>query len=89
MLRDRVSNIGQHELCGSCRHSLIIKNSVGTNYFCLPGSNPIKLAAPATECNNYESANLATKYEMVDLAWVLEIKKGKIIGFNPPKLKED
>ena len=70
-------------LCGSCRHSHIVRTVKGLTIDCDAGQ-PRRIPAPVLECNLH-SAEGHSRHEMERLGWVLEVKKGEIIGFKPPK----
>ena len=41
-----------------------------------------------TECTTFEPKGNLNDYEMKKVAWILESKHGRIVGFKPPEAKE-
>lgn len=41
------------------------------------------------ECSDYQAKGSQSKYEMEKVAWVLEVKHGRTMGFKPPEEKKD
>lgn len=73
-------------LCVTCQHSTIVK--VGNN------RQIVKCAVideymerPVEECTSHEIEG-RSKYDFERLAWVLEMRGQKIIGFKPPDPKK-
>lgn len=42
-----------------------------------------------SECSDYQSKGDLSKHDMERIAWNLETKEGRIIGFKPPEIKRD
>jgi phenylacetate-coenzyme A ligase PaaK-like adenylate-forming protein len=40
------------------------------------------------ECTTFEPKGALNDYEMKKVAWILELKHGRIVGFKPPEVKE-
>lgn len=80
-------------LCGSCANSTVVRFTTGDDYYRCEqisfGSRGGRIPAPVSECSDYHPINTPTKFEMKEVAWVLETKKGKVIGFlSPEEAKE-
>lgn len=71
-------------LCDSCQHSLIMKTSDGKEFVDCTYQN-IELTHSVVECNQYKDIKDKDQYELEQIAWILETKNGKTIGFKPPK----
>lgn len=41
------------------------------------------------ECSHYLDKNTMTKWEMEDIAWLLKVSKGEVLGFKPPEKKRE
>lgn len=79
-------------LCESCKMSKIIKGpqqgqEIITCYAVGYGAN---VPFPVVECNKYVDTIAQSRYDMEQIAWLVEIKNNKVIGFKSPlKRKED
>ena len=80
-------------LCHTCRYSHVFTplGSAREHIHCdRPGQmHSINMGAGATECNQHLSTNAMSEWEAKERGWILEVKGGKIIGFKPPRKKED
>ena len=71
-------------LCGSCRWSTVARRSRGPAFIrCNQFERMIQ--SPMVDCSRYLQAGSQTQFEMEDSAWVLEVRKGKVIGFTSPE----
>jgi hypothetical protein len=77
-------------LCGTCRSAHIRDGDrfADTQIFCneMPGE---RVRFLVRSCSEYARKNEQDRYEMEQIAWVLEVKKGRVIGFRPPKGQRD
>ena len=73
-------------LCGSCRNSQIRTHDNGESLVeCGQFYEHVhKVTRPVKECSEYLAKNAATEREMRETAWIIEVKKGKNIGFISP-----
>lgn len=73
-------------LCHKCQHSTIVTLKSGsTIYYCSDFS--VRLSSPAVECSSFQEEG-KSKWEMERIAWILEVKKGKVVGFVAPNPKK-
>lgn len=76
-------------LCDRCRYSHITITSTGMREVrCQKLMNHTIAAPNIVKCNNYSQIGQPLQYEMEDQAWILEVSKGKIMGFVQPKKKD-
>ncbi len=68
-------------LCESCKNSTIING----RSFCHQVQRYVEY--PVTQCSGHETLNHMDKYTASQIGWVLEVKKGKPIGFVSPAQK--
>lgn len=82
MIRLRVRS--EHQtLCVTCTHGQVttIKNGKVINYCHSIGQS---IPGPVMECTGYEQDG-KTSYDYEKMGWVLEVKKGKMMGFISPQ----
>lgn len=74
----------RESLCETCRNSIIAKDIDGRNVLniCNSGS-PIQIKSIIAECTDYRF-KYSDPWEFKESAWILEVKKGQVIGFRPP-----
>ena len=76
-----------HGLCDSCRNATIAKMADESHIMrCSEFERFLK--GKIIECNEYQPVGRLSDYEMEDKAWILEVKKGRILGFKPPEQSE-
>ncbi len=82
-------NVKSHQpLCRSCTHSVLVSTNTGISYaYC--NRLDTKLASLPTECSGWESFLDSEPYDMAKRAWVMETKGRIIVGFRPPKKREE
>ena len=74
-------------LCDSCSYSQIVKGPQQGNEVVIckvGGYEPIRFSFPVVECSEYELKGALTEYTAEKIGWVLEVRGGKVMGFNPP-----
>lgn len=49
---------------------------------------PMQIRREVVECSQHDPVNVMSKWEMEKIAWVLETRGERPVGFRPPK-KED
>ena len=80
-------------LCDTCKHSQIIKGSQQGQEIvhCLAGgfSRPWNVPFKVVECSDHSAKNSLDRYDAEKIAWIIEVKAGKFMGFVPPKKRED
>ena len=77
-------------LCRSCRY---VHRQQGYRYseeviHCDYSSPMRRILFNVRACTEYADRNHPTRYDMEKVAWVLEIKGGKPIGFTPPQSED-
>ena len=80
-------------LCGTCRSVLRTVDNNGTErVLCMAARNeeggPAVVNRPIVECSAYRGLHDMSEYEAERLGWILEVKKGRVIGFKPPPKEE-
>jgi hypothetical protein len=76
-------------LCRSCTHSFVTTDERGTERtLCHYSGELISIKTRIVKCNQYESVNMLSEWKATQIGWVLEVKKGEVIGFKPPKRNE-
>ena len=76
-------------LCGSCQHSHVMIDRRDHEAVVCEWLHPHwRIVRPLRHCNNYQAKGAQDKHEMEKVAWILEIKKGAVIGFRPPSEKK-
>lgn len=82
---------GERSLCFSCRHGQTIQGQAVSDLtvFChINFEHPLRMPRAVVECTDYSRKTGQSRKEMEKIAWVLETKKGRPIGFfNPTEHK--
>lgn len=81
----RVRDEEDFGLCGTCENGHVRR---GDRYWdvqiqCGEASR-LPVRRLVRSCSAYVQRNALEKYELEQMAWVLEVKRGKPIGFRPP-----
>ena len=78
-------------LCDSCRYGHIMKGPKQGDEIamCAYGADSQITPFPVVECNKYKRTGDMDEYEAAKIAWVIEVKAGKFMGFVPPKKRDD
>ena len=77
---------GGPSLCESCQNATIVKGQTLDEEIVLCSEMNYKpVRFKVTECSDYEKHNTMKLWQMVQMAWPLATKKGKIIGFMSPE----
>lgn len=74
-------------LCDTCEYGLAPRNHDGKKLFtrCIVSSGKaIVISDDVKSCSTYKCEFLSPSYEITSIAWILEVKRGKIIGFKSP-----
>jgi hypothetical protein len=75
-------------LCQSCKESQIIVDHMGrSRVICHEGMQPREMRMPVARCSRYSQEGRMADWEAEKIGWVLEVKKGVIIGFRKPEPK--
>lgn len=78
---------GERSLCFSCRHGQTIQGQAVSDLtvFChINYERALRMPRAVVECTDFSRKNDQSKKEMEKIAWVLETKKGRPIGFFNP-----
>lgn len=83
-----LKNFTESSLCDRCKESQITLNAKGERRVrCF---NVSEYVHPyIAECNQYVAKGQPTEYELKKLAWDIEVKHGRVMGFKPPEPKGD
>jgi hypothetical protein len=77
---------GSRGLCYSCEEAQVMTDPQGREVIlCHVGMRSVRLPAPMKECSRYDPTGVLKQYEAEKIGWVLEMRKGQVIGFRPPK----
>lgn len=71
-------------LCKTCKNSLVIEGENFRNKFIKCHEAGEFIPFPVTRCSGFEEKNAVDIYDMQKIAWVLEVKKGTVMGFISP-----
>ncbi|MCH7680640.1 hypothetical protein IID10_14955 [candidate division KSB1 bacterium] len=75
-------------LCDSCSFGTVME-SVDGKEFIYCGQVESQISRKITKCNDYKDMSDKNEYELERIAWILETKNGRVIGFKPPKRRID
>lgn len=76
-------------LCGRCEESTVMTDERGREVVYCHYFHPTKrIQMRVKECTDYTARGALSYHEMKNTAWVLEVKKGKPVGFRPPKQED-
>jgi hypothetical protein len=78
-------------LCATCNSGMVREGDRFTEaeIFCSVSRTAGRVPFLVRACSDYTAKNAPDKWEMEQIAWVLEVKKGRVIGFRPPKGQRD
>lgn len=72
-------------LCGSCDNSFIREDQKGQVEVWCHYFHPMRsVGRPIVECSGHEEKGKMSKHDMDRVAWILEVKAGRVVGFQPP-----
>lgn len=73
-------------ICGTCMSAQIIVDDSGhETVFCHQFMDkPFSVPRPVLTCSRHISRTDMTLHEAKDLGWVLNVRGGRVIGFEPP-----
>jgi hypothetical protein len=76
-------------LCGGCEHASIMINTRGQELVKCHFHHPsIRMTAPIVSCSDFQAKGTLDRWDMEKIAWTVETKQGKVVGFKPPKPTE-
>jgi len=79
-------------LCGQCQNAIVRQDEGASEpvVTCMAYYGPSRdINKPVESCSSFEARGKNTLEEMKRVAWILEVKKGKPMGFkNPDEAKE-
>jgi len=76
-------------LCDSCNRSMIIKGATESHVIKHCHHMDKRVPYNVAECSGYYPRNLPSMRDLQETAWILSTSKGRTIGFNPPKKKNE
>lgn len=76
-------------LCGKCRYSHIASDGNRIEAWCSFPMNDRRIKFRVEECNEFADRTSKSQHEFEEIGWVLEMSKGQIKGFAPPKRSDD
>lgn len=81
-------------LCHSCQHAKITKDDSGNEkrqclVFRYASGRSIDIKENIKECNTYLDKQEVPLYKLEEIAYVMEVKKGGVVGFRPPDKSKD
>lgn len=74
-------------LCGTCRFGHVMRGErLADHVIACANFHPVQtIRFVVQQCSDYKSTTTQTRHDMERVAWVLEVKKGKPVGFRPPQ----
>ena len=73
-------------LCRKCKHSQVIEfNNGSEEIYCMAMPETKRLTKAVQTCNQYSNVMQKDEYELRQIAWILEVNKGQVIGFRKPR----
>jgi hypothetical protein len=79
-------------LCDTCGWAHVMKGPAESQILvrCSGGyGGDFTVFQPITECNRFTNRNAMSLQSMKEMAYILKVKNGKPVGFNPPKKEEE
>lgn len=78
-------------LCGSCSHVQMITGDrlADLTIFCHWPHPALRITHAVRTCTAYQERNRPDKDDMERIGWVLEVNGGRVMGFRPPKRKDN
>jgi len=78
-------------LCSSCQHAHCFTRANGaTTTICDVSTEPIRVPGDILTCSKYHHKGQPDEWDFEKIAWVLQSeKRGKPLGFRPPKKKDE
>jgi len=72
-------------LCGKCQNAIIRQEETGEPFVsCGAYYPPRDIVRNVVSCTGFDERGQNTVDEMKKIAWILEVKKGRIMGFKTP-----
>lgn len=79
-------------LCLACDHAQVVEGARDKMIFCrqlaVYAADHATIRFPVLRCTDFQNKNTPSRHDFEEIAWKLEIKGGRVIGFKAPK-KED
>lgn len=73
-------------LCGSCNDAHIRTNALGKRIVvCTALRENELMTQPVVSCTSFSAKGTLDQHSMFQIAWTLESKEGRVIGFKPPR----
>ena len=72
-------------LCGSCDNAFQRTTERGRSEILCTWLHPARAVQDVIlECSGYEEIGKPTKHDLEKIAWTLNVKGGRVVGFTPP-----
>jgi hypothetical protein len=85
MIRLRVVDPPARHKCATCAHGRVTSYESGrVETLCSHGMANNKIRGVVKHCTEYDYVYSYEDSRMTKLAWILETKRGRVIGFKPP-----
>jgi hypothetical protein len=72
------------DLCRTCASSTLIEGVAGTQQIKRCGVLDERVPFPVTACNEWQDRRAASLWDMQQIAWAIEIKGARRVGFLTP-----
>jgi len=73
-------------MCVSCSHSHVYENDLGEEYIiCRIDDRRVPMRRSIVRCDSYTEFAGMDEWKAERIGWVLQIDKGRVIGFKRPK----
>lgn len=78
-----VKDVPDGGLCGRCSMGHVTRRGSDVRVYCQSTETPIDRAIDT--CSTFQHKGSKSRWQFEEIAWVLEVTRGKVIGFRPPK----
>ncbi len=75
-------------LCDTCFYGTVMESADGREMIKCSQVEE-RITRKIVKCSDYKNMQEKDEYELNRIAWILETKNGKNIGFKPPKKRGD
>ena len=77
------------DLCQSCSFATIAHGTAGSQQIKRCSQLDQRVPFPVNDCSSWDEKGATALWEMHQIAWAVEVKGGRAIGFLNPKQRRD
>jgi hypothetical protein len=78
------------DLCRTCRYATLVEGSTATQRINRCSCLGARVPFPVTSCNEWQDRSATDLWDMKQIAWVVEVKGSRPIGFlNPDQRRKN